>query len=120
MREKWTDLRQKACDKTDTVLAKSIGERNAKRSAKIDDLADRLLDKIGEVMDSIIIEGKDIKSIASALKDIKEIKGIKSDIDLREQEARIAKLQKEAEERNEDTSKEVIVTFADEICKYDK
>ena len=28
---------------------------------------------------------------------IKEIKGIKSDIDLKEQEARIAKLQKEAE-----------------------
>ena len=120
MREKWTDLRQQTSDKTDTKLVESLGKRNAKHSAKIEALADKLLDKIGELMDSIIVEGKDIKSIASALKDIKELKDIKSEADLREQEARIAKLQREAEDRDEDTSKEVIVTFADEISKYDK
>ncbi len=120
MREKWTDLRKKACDKTDTDLAKSIGKRNAKRSAKIDDLADRLLDKIGELMDTIIVDGKDLKSIASALKDIKEIKGIKSAVDLREQEARIAKLEKEAKEQEDKADSDVKVVMESSLNDYSK
>ena len=55
MREKWTDLRNKAREKADTDLAKSIGRKNAKKSAKIDDLSDRLLDKIGALMDALIV-----------------------------------------------------------------
>ena len=75
-----------------------LGEKQAKRSAKISDVADMLLDKISNtlaIMD--VVDSQSIKHFTSALKDIKDIKGIKSDIDLKEQEARIAKLQKEAE-----------------------
>lgn len=108
MREKWTDLRKKANDKTDTVLAETIGKRNAKKSAKIDMLVDMLLDRIGERMDAFLVEGKDVKSIASALKDLKELKGIKDKLDVKEQKARIRKLEKEANE-TEDKSKEVVI-----------
>ena len=38
-----------------------------------------------------------IKQCTSALKDIKDIKGVKSDIDLKEQNARIDKLRKDIE-----------------------
>lgn len=119
MREKWTDLRQRTSDKTDTDLVKSIGKRNAKRSAKINDLADKLLVKIGEFMELDVLDGKSIKNIASALKDIRDIKGIKSNIDLREQEARIAKLQKEAM-AEEKTDNEIKVTIECGLDEYSK
>ena len=41
-----------------------------------------------------------IKDLASAIKNLKEIKGIKSEIDLKEQKARIKKLEKEIEANN--------------------
>lgn len=107
MRENWTDLRKKACEKTGTVLAEAIGKRNAKKSAKIDDLADRLLDKMEELVD-ILIDGRDLKALASALKDLKEVKGIKDKLDVKEQKARIRKLEKEANE-TDDRSKEVVI-----------
>lgn len=118
-RENWTDLRKQAGDKTDTVLAETIGKRNAKKSAKINDLADRLLDKIGALMDALIVEGKDVKAIASALKDIKEIKGIKDTLDVKEQKARIRKLEKEAQDDSK-TDNSVNVVIDDGLDEYSK
>ena len=97
-REKWTDLKEKAQLKADTKFADLLGEKQAKRSAKISDVADMLLDKISTTLSIMdVVDSQSIKHFTSALKDIKDIKGIKSDIDLKEQEARIAKLQREAE-----------------------
>ena len=97
-REKWTDLKEKARYKADTKFADLMGEKQANRSAKINDVADMLLDKINTTLKMMdVVDSQSIKHFTSALKDIRDIKGIKSDVDLREQEARIAKLQKEAE-----------------------
>ena len=115
-REKWTDLKEKANHKTNTILAESIGKRNAKKSAKIEDLADRLLDKIGKLIE-LLESGKDIKNIASALKDIKEVKGIKDKLDLKEQKARIKKLEKEAKEDSK-TDNEVNVVMDSGLEEY--
>lgn len=115
MREKWTDLRKKANDKADTDLAERIGKRNAKKSAKINDLADRLLDKMEELVD-MLIDGRDLKALASALKDLKEVKGIKDKLDVKEQKARIKKLEKEAQEEKED--KNIIVEIGDDAEEY--
>ena len=119
MREKWTDLRQQTQHKTDTDLVKSIGRKNAKKSAKIDDLADRLLDKIGVLMETLIVEGKDVKALASALKDLKEVKGIKDKLDVKEQKARIRKLEMEAAS---DTNKDndITVHMGEELEEYSK
>ena len=97
-REKWTDLKDIARHKADTKFADLMGEKQANRSAKINDVADMLLDKISTTLKLMdVVDSQSIKHFTSALKDIKDIKGIKSDIDLKEQEARIAKLQKDAE-----------------------
>ena len=51
-----------------------------------------------------------MKHLTSALKDLKEIKGFKSDADMREQEARIRNLEKQAEaEDKEDNEIKVII-----------
>lgn len=97
-REKWTDLKDKARHKADTKFADLMGEKQANRSAKINDVADALLNKISDTLAMMdVVDSQSIKHFTSALKDIRDIKGIKSDIDLKEQEARIAKLQKDAE-----------------------
>lgn len=118
-REKWTDLKQKACEKADMDLANSIGKKNAKKSAKIDSLVDRLLDIVGERLEALVIEGKDVKSIASALKDLKELKGIKDKLDVREQKARIRKLEKEAEEEQKE-DKSIVIEIGDNLEDYSK
>ena len=118
MRENWTDLRKKACEKTGTVLAETIGKRNAKKSAKIDLAVDMLLDRLIERMDMYLIEGKDVKSLASALKDLRDLKGVKDKLDEQEQKARIAKLQKEAQEEKED--KDITVVLDDGLDEYSK
>ena len=97
-REKWTDLRTQAQHTADTKLVKSIGGTNGKLTVKINDVADKLLDKINNTLEMIeVLDSQSIKHFTSALKDIRDIKVIKSPMDLKEQEARIAKLQKEAE-----------------------
>lgn len=96
-REKWTDLRAQAQHNADTKLVKSIGAKNGKYTVSINDVADKLLDKISAMMEQEGLTTQSIKHLTSAIKDIKEIKGIKSDIDLKEQEARIDKLRKEIE-----------------------
>ena len=72
---------------------------------------DKLFDKAEEVIDNTPIwQPTLLKEMATTMKYLKECKGIKSEADIREQEARISKLQKEGmEEYNSNT--EVKVTF---------
>ena len=97
IREKWTDLKAQARDKSVTKLVESIGEQNGTYEVSVNAVADKLLYKITEMLTLDCLNSQSVKHLTSALKDIKEVKGIKSNIDLKEQEARIAKLQKEAE-----------------------
>ena len=59
-----------------------------------------------------------LKEMATAMKYLKECKGVKSEADIREQEARIAKLQKEAQE--EDGATDITVILEGDLEKYSK
>ena len=109
-KEKWTDLRQQAEVKTDAKIVESVSEKQANRSSKIMDVADLLIDKITELVSFGVTDAQGVKHLTSALKDLKEIKGFKSDADMREQEARIAKLVKEAT-ASDDTTNEIAITI---------
>ena len=111
-REQWVELRRQAQDKSDTKIVNSIAKDIANNSVKINNVADKLLEKISSMIEEheeILYNSQSLKHITSALKDIKDIKGLKSDIDLREQEARINKLRKDAEEEQKDTTVTVIL-----------
>ncbi len=106
IREKWTELREQASNKSVTKLVESIGEQNGTYKVSINNVADKLLDKIVDLLEALeVADSQTIKQCTSALKDIKDIKGLKSEIDLREQEARIDKLRKDAEINNKDDGK---------------
>ena len=98
IREEWAKLRKQAQNKSATKMVNSVASDIAKHSVKLSDVCDKVLDKIMAILEDYEdIDTQAIKHITSSLKDIKDIKGIKSEIDLKEQEARIDKLRKDIE-----------------------
>lgn len=117
VKEGWAKLKEQAKNKATTKMVDTIAKDISKKSVKIDDVADKLLDKIVDLLDALeVADSQTIKHCTSALKDIKDIKGIKSKLDIKEQEARIDKLRKDAME--EDTKKEVVVVMGEEVDEY--
>lgn len=106
IREEWTKLKEQAYNKATTKMVNVV----ATESAKIDEtyfrIVDKLMGKAEELVDNTQIwQVTNLKEMATALKYLKECKGIKSDIDLKEQNARIDKLRKEIESDKVDESK---------------
>lgn len=94
-----------------------VAEYQAGECAKAFMVANKLLEKIEKAVDAI--EDADtgaIKQLTGAIKDLKEIGVFRADMDRQEQMARIKKLQKEAEDEQED--KEIIVTIKGGADKY--
>ena len=95
--EKWVELRSQHRDKTLTKTLDKISKQKATREAKIYSVSDKLLLKIEALADRPGIMPKDVRSLVGAVKDLRDILGVKSDLDKREQRARIANLEKAAE-----------------------
>ena len=114
--EKWTDLKAQAQHSANTKIVESIVEDITEQAASIDSVADKLLEKITSMLVQEGLTTQSVKHLTSALKDIKDIKGIKTDLDKKEQEARINKLIKDAEDKKKDTN--ITITFGDEVKKY--
>lgn len=109
-KEHWTELRNNVETKNEQELVEKLGKKTAKIDEKYFNLVDKLLNKAEEVIDNTPIwQASSLKEMATALKYLKECKGVKSDLDLKEQKARIAKLEKEAKEDTEDNSKTITV-----------
>jgi lambda repressor-like predicted transcriptional regulator len=117
MEEKWSILRKKGRRKAEEKIIEAVVSKEVEKATNIADVADRLLDKITEVLEGVTTT-QDIRHLTSALKDIREIKGVKSEADMREQEARIAKLQREAQEEQKDN--EITVTIEGDLEIYSK
>ena len=98
--EGWVELRRQHTDKTQTKILEADTKQKVSRAEKLRSAADMLLGKVVALMeasDPTEIDTQSMKHISGVLKDIKEIQMIKSDADMAEQEARIAKLRREAE-----------------------
>lgn len=117
-REGWTQKRTQVAHKADTKMVESISDKQAAKADKIVDVADKLLNKIADVID-LISDTQGIKHISSALKDIKDIKGFKSAADMREQEARIRNLEKQAKEEDHNST-DIKVTLEGDLGLYSK
>lgn len=115
----WSKLRQLRDHKATTKAVETLSSRDAKTTVDIIGVADRILTKIEEVL-GCVATPQDIRHLTSALKDLKDIKGIKSEADIREQEARIAKLQKDAQAEEEKTDNNITVTILGGEDSYSK
>ena len=94
--ENWVELRRQHLDSTFAKTVEKISQQEANRAAKIHSVADKLLQKIEAMVDHGDFTEKGIRALAAAVKDLKDIQGVKSDMDKREQKARIATLEKQA------------------------
>lgn len=108
--EKWVEQREQYLNKTTAKTIEKISQQEANRAAKIHSVADKLLLKIEALVDRPGMMPKDVRSLVAAVKDLKEIQGVKSDLDEKEQKARIANLQKQAD-KDDDKTDEIEVVF---------
>ena len=84
----------------------------------IQSLADLLLEKIKDGVNdgTLIVDSQSIRQITASIKDLRDIKGMKSELDMQEQMARIEKLRKEATIENE--SKDIKVIISGDLDDY--
>jgi hypothetical protein len=120
--EKWVELRRQHLDETLTKTVDTISNQQVDRAAKLVSVADLLLDKVKSLVESdsaVLSDTQNLKHISGVLKDIKEVQMIRSAKDLEEQDARIAKLRKEAE--SDGTNDEPVrVIIEDSLREYSK
>lgn len=112
--EGWAEERKRFLDKTLSKTLNAISKAQANRASRLQTVADKLLDKIESAVDGfdmaeLLVDKQALKQLTGALKDIKDIQMIKSEADLREQEARIAKLQKDAEKEEKDNEITIVI-----------
>lgn len=110
-RENWIQLRKQAEDKVTTKIVDVVSKQKVDIDKKYFSLVDKLMQRAEEVIENTPVwQVSSLKEMATALKYLKECKGVKSDIDLREQEARIKNLEKQAMAEDNEVN-EIHVTF---------
>lgn len=116
--EDWTGERKRHLDKCYAKTLSGLSKGQEQRAIRLQTLADKLLDKIEKAIDDfevqeLMTDKSALRQITGALKDIKEVQMIKSKGDILEQDARIAKLRKEAEEdKQTDNTVHVVIDSA--------
>ena len=110
--EGWIEQREQYKNKTISKTIEKISQQEANRAAKIHSVADKLLLKIERMVDSDKpLDTKGIRALTAAVKDLKEIQSVKSDLDQQEQRARIANLRRHSD-KDENDSSMIEVVFA--------
>ena len=110
-KEDWIRQREQYQDRTVTKTIEKISERESSRIATYMEITDTLTQKLIKALE--LVEPSDtyaLRQITSSLKDLKEMQGVKSEADRREQEARIRNLEKQAN-ADDNASTEITVKF---------
>ena len=114
--EGWVEERTQFIHKTHTKTLEEISKNQAKRAAQIYKVADKLLLKIEAKADGKSpMKEKDIRALTAALRDLKEIQNVMSDLDRQEQEARIANLRKQADPVQKETATLIVEGLPEEF-----
>ena len=118
-KEQWAELRNRARAKADTKMVNDVSSKNAKVDDTYFRCVDKLMRKAEELIENTSIwQPTMLKDMATTMKYLKECKGVKSDADIREQEARIKKLEKEIEAEAKDNG--VTIVIAPDVEEYSK
>ena len=118
-KEKWSEKRDKHKAKTVSKAVNAIGTKQANMAAKLYGVGGLLLDKVQLLLQDnpeLLADTSAMKDVSVVLKNLKDLMSVKSEADMREQEARINKLRKDAMVEKENN--EVKVTFAGELEEY--
>lgn len=116
--EGWEDLRRQHIDSTQTKILDADTEKKVDRAVRLMTVADKLLEKVEQWVEmGEPISATSIKNLSDAIKNIKEVQMIRTEEDIEEQKARIAKLRKEAE-KEEHSDNTIVIQFAEGSEEY--
>ena len=117
--EGWVEQRTQYQNETHTKTLDRISSKQVERAAKLHNAVDTLLQKIvdGIKRDELITPSA-AKYYSESLRNIKEILMIRSELDIEEQQIRIAKLRKDAERDDRNTN--ITVTLAGDLESYSR
>ena len=112
-KEDWPRLRRQSDAEVETRVMTAATDMKTDRALRIERITDKLLDKIEITLDNIdgYKSNKAVKDVSDALKNARDILGIKTPEDKEEQKMRIEKMRKDVEEGS--GSKEVLIRFGD-------
>lgn len=121
--ERWQEQKEQHLNSVYTKTLNREQNKAVDRYTRLTTVADKLLDKIESAVDNLdedsvlkLLNSSTLRSLSGALKDIKEIQSLKGDRDIKEQDARIRKLEKEAQD--EERSNEVKVIFTSDMEEW--
>ena len=122
--EDWVGLREQCKNKAATKIVEIESDKQAERMKRLLTVSDKLLEAVEIAVDQfqtgdLVAEKGVLKSLASAIKDIKDIQSLKTELDIEEQKARIAILKKQAEADDSNVN-EVAVVIAGGDASWQK
>ena len=120
-KEKWVEERNKNASKALSKAVNAIGTKQANMAAKLYGVGGLLLDKVKSLLEEnpeILADTSSMKDVSVVLKNLKDLMSVKSEADMREQEARIEKLRKEAMADEADKQQTVTVIMGGDAKKY--
>ncbi len=98
-REGWTTRRKNNDDKLTAKVLEAYNAKEVDRRRSLMETADILLENVNRILlMNEDLEPKDVRTLSAALKDLKDVKNTEADI--REQEAKIKNLEKQANEES--------------------
>ena len=115
-KEDWVSKRKQHVSKTQAKVLAADTRQKVSRAERLNVAADLLLERVVALVgngDPPDMDTQGMKHISGILKDLKEIYMVKSAKDLEEQEARIAKLRKEAEKEEQNTDVCIVIEGGD-------
>ena len=114
--ENWVELRKQYNDAITTKSVKKAESKAIDYKSTLYELAFKVAKQLSDMTDNNTVEslaemGIKPRDITGAIKDLEDALHVKSESDLKEQEARIAKLRKEAEDKGkEDNTIQVVIS----------
>lgn len=117
--DKWSDKRKEHRAKTVSKAVNAVSKTQAEQTAKLFSVSGLLLNKVQKLLEDneeLLADTSAMKDVSVVLKNLKDLLMVKSEADLREQEARIEKLRREAEpEKSTDVPKLVVEGLPEEF-----
>ena len=119
-KEDWVSMRQRHISETQAKILDADTEEKVDRATRLKTVADKLLDKVEQWVEmGEPISANSIKNLSDAIKNIKEVQMIRTEEEIEEQKARIAKLRKEAEKEDHNDNT-IVIQFAEGSEEYAK
>ena len=116
-KEGWAEQRKRSASELQAMVLEADTKAKADRAMRLSVIADKLLDKVEGVLDDPHpINPNGLKAISEALRNVRDTQMIKSEQDMEEQAARIAKLRADAVK--DDKGGTVRVVLEGELSEY--